>query len=110
MTEFSPTGLRLDAPSPGDIVTVRVKRRPKTATQPSHVEQLLGVRTIDDADNPQHYRMNNIWRVRAVNGGQAVVECLTSTMHKPDVWSIVHHEWFEASELWAALADKEPTP
>lgn len=113
----SSLGLRLDAPSPGDVVTVRVRRRPKQENQSPFGGGLLSMvgRDSDEADNAQHYRMNDIWRVVAVNGAQAVVESARPGSYnfgKREVWSVAHHEWFEASELLAALlpaqtADRE---
>ena len=116
MSDFlnpSRTGLRLDAPEPGDIVTVRVKHRPKTGnTQPSYGSQhpisLFTREDRDEADNPQHYRMTALWRVIAVNGGQAVVESLTGyDVGRREVWPVALHEWFEASELYEAFKFKE---
>lgn len=115
-TMTSSLGLRLDAPLPGDIVTVKVRRRPapKAGGGLSSGSMLTAVfgRDDDEADSAQHYRMNDVWRVVAVNGGQAVVECARPGSYnagRREVWSIAHHEWFEASELLAALtAPKEP--
>ncbi len=109
-TFTSSKGLRLDAPTAGDIVTVRVKRRPKhEAAQPGPLALLVGVgHGGDEADNPQHYRMNTLWRVLAVNAGQAVVECVYGYgKNRREIWSVAHHEWFEASELLAALEKKD---
>jgi hypothetical protein len=106
---LSRRGLRLDAPQVGDVVTVRVKPRPKmerTYSAGDTLTSLLGGRE-DEAFSPQHYRMNGLWRVKAVNGGQAVVEQLLSSVErKPEIWSIAHHEWFEASDLLDAMCPK----
>ena len=109
--QMSSAGILLDCPSPGDIVTVRVKRQPKRdhsqSLYPSPIAMLVG-EDRDEADNPQHYRMNAIWRVVASNAGQAVVEKLTGyDIGKREIWSVSHHEWFEASELYSALANRE---
>lgn len=106
-SKIAPTrkGLRLDAPEPGDIVTVKVKRQPKRETPaiPFGAEVMFG-RTTDEADNPQHYRMTGLWRVIAVNGGQAVVEGLEGYVDgRREIWPISLHEWFEASELYEAM-------
>ena len=104
MTEIftSSKGLKLDAPTVGDIVTVRIKRRPKHETlNPSPLALLTGT-NHDEADSPQHYRINNLWKVLAVNGGQAVVKCLSDGYYnkRKEIWSISHHEWFEAGDLF----------
>lgn len=100
-------GLELDAPSPGDIVTVLIRppsvKSPAPAG-PSLYNGLFGHREWAEHENPQHYRINAIWRVDAVNGAQAVVTALTGhAVGRREVWSIRHHRWFDASELWAAL-------
>lgn len=113
MTFDSPRGLRLDAPTAGDIVTVRVKPRPKHEPHPGigPLALLTGISHGDEAHNPQHYRMNNVWKVLAVNGGQAVVEGrLGYSKGKRELWSIAHHEWFEASDLLAALEAEDDQP
>jgi hypothetical protein len=103
---LSRKGLRLTAPEVGDYVTVRVRRQPKregTLGYGGIVAAMYG--DADEADAPQHYRINAIWRVVAVNGGQAVVECVTGYEKgkRREIWSIAHHEWFEASDLFDAL-------
>ena len=106
-------GLELDAPSVGDIVTVKLKPCPRrdlsasmfgTMMQPhlkvrDHIE--------DESKNPQHYRHTAIWRVIAANGGQAVVEQVTDGYGKGrrEVWAIDAHRWFEASELLEAIEE-----
>lgn len=109
MTQFgSAQGLRLDAPSPGDIVTVRVKRRPTKPIPRGDFGLLVLGSESDEADNPQHYRMTNIWRVIATNGGQAVVEALQGyNKGRREMWPIGLHEWFEAGELWDAMNEAQ---
>ena len=89
-------GLELDAPSAGDIVTVKLKPCPPRR---NHIE--------DESKNPQHYRHTAIWRVIAANGGQAVVEQVTDGYGKGrcEVWAIDAHRWFEASELLKAIEE-----
>lgn len=102
---FSNVGLKLDAPSPGDIVTVRIKPRPKRKSHSGHSRDELGVRLgrdldEDEATNAQHYRMNAIFKVIATNGGHAVVERMTGwDIGRRDTWPIALHDWYEASEL-----------
>lgn len=98
-------GLRLDAPEPGDIVTVKVKRRPRQENAMNPFGPVLTIgRDSDEADNPQHYRMTGLWRVIAVNGGQAVVEGIDGYVaERREIWPISLHEWFEASELYEAM-------
>jgi hypothetical protein len=119
MNTVKPTrlGLRLDAPEPGDIVTVKVRQRPQASPAPAYGERppsfsLFGSGDRDEADNPQHYRMTGLWKVLAVNGGQAVVESLGGyNAGRREMWPIHLHEWFEASELAAALSPPpEPEP
>lgn len=100
----SSKGIRLEVLTPGDIVTVKVKPRPQhETTTPSPLALLVGD-TKDEADSPQHYRMNNLWRVLAVNAGQVVIECVHGyAKGRREIWSISHHKWFEASELLEAL-------
>lgn len=81
--------------------------RPAPAQPREHrdslLAQLVGTRE-DEAYAPQHYRINAIWRVLAVNAGQAVVECVTGyDKGRRQTWSIAHHVWFEASDLLEAL-------
>lgn len=100
------TGLRLTAPQAGDVVTVRVKSNPKSEIVGDRSGGLRAA-VIDGAKNPHHYRMTTIFKVVAVNGGQAVVERLTG--YRPgarECWPIGLHEWFEASELFAALGEE----
>ncbi len=98
-------GLRLECPSPGDIVTVRVKPRPRftdfSSINPFGVE--------DGAYNPDHYRMNNIWRVLALNGGHIVVEQINKGYRqgRRETWTVHLHEWYEASELLEVLNSAE---
>lgn len=106
-------GLKLDAPEAGDIVTVRVKRRPKQqgneGVYGAGPLSLFAHGDTDEADNPQHYRMTALWRVVAVNGGQAVVESMSGyATGRREVWPIALHEWFEASELADALNPPPP--
>lgn len=101
--EIGRKGLRMEAPAAGDIVTVKVKRRPRRDTSTFGGLSLIEGDT-DEADNPQHYRMTAIWRVVAVNGGQAVVEGVEGySKGRREVWPVSLHEWFEASELYEAL-------
>lgn len=86
-------GLELEAPSPGDIVSVRLKPCPGTGLT-SVIE--------DQSTNPQHYRHTALWRVVAINGAHAVVEALTES-HRRELWVVNQHRWFDATELWEAL-------
>lgn len=108
---LTPTGLELESPSPGDLVTVRVRppRHYKPGMPPpSHL--MLGHPEYWEFENPQHYRHTAIWRVVSINAGHAVVE-----VHRPrfdhqkgrEVWPIAAHQWFDASELAAALDDDD---
>jgi hypothetical protein len=108
MTIVKPSrlGLKLDAPEPGDIVTVCVKPRPKQSQSGYGGGGLLSLigNTEDEAFSPQHYRMTTVWEVIATNGGQAVVKALNGyPADRREMWPIALHDWFEASELWAAL-------
>jgi tRNA G37 N-methylase Trm5 len=103
-------GLELDAPSAGDIVTVKLKPCPRRNMMAEvFLQPHLKVRDLveDESKNPQHYRHTAIWRVIAANGGQAVVEQVTDGYGKGrrEVWAIDAHRWFEASELLAALEE-----
>lgn len=100
----SKKGLKLDAPEPGDVVSVRVRKQTQRKSHPLFGE--MG----DGAENPQHYRMTELFRVVAVNGGSAVVEALGPHIKgRREVWPIALHDWFEASELAAALGLELPT-
>lgn len=101
---ITPEGLELDAPSPGDIVTVRI-RPPKVLPQGRPQPGLMfGTHDWWEWENPQHYRHTTIWRVVAVNGGQAVVEAASKQRDTGrEVWPIALHRWFEASTLLEAM-------
>lgn len=109
-------GLRLEAPEVGDIVTVRVKRRPQQERHHNPAVSFGGLRLFDtegdEADNPQHYRMTALLRVIAVNGGQAAVEFIGDGYNKGrrEVWPIALHEWFEAGDLFEAMQAKSANP
>ena len=106
-------GLELDAPSAGDIVTVKLKPCPRRDLSASMfgamMQPHLKVRDHieDESKNPQHYRHTAIWRVIAANGGQAVVEEVANGYSKArrEVWAIDAHRWFEASELLEAIEE-----
>ena len=92
-------GLELDAPSAGDIVTVKLKPCPRR-------DLIAGM--FDESENPRHYRHIAIWRVIAANDGQAVVEQVTDGYYgkgRREVWAIDAHRWFEASELLKAIEE-----
>lgn len=110
-------GLELDAPEAGDIVSVLIRppAKKRGPTAPSIFGPgLFGREEQAEHENPQHYRVTNLWRVVAVNGGHAVVKAVHGDNVKdpPEMWAIAHHRWFNASELHAALSavDSEPAP
>lgn len=111
---LSPRGLELEAPQPGDIVTVLI--RPPSTKAMATAEgwrprlSLFGGLGFEsewaEHENPQHYRVTRIWRVVAVNGAQAVVQALTgydAWKGKRETWPIARHRWFDATELWRAM-------
>ena len=116
MSEFAigRKGLELDAPSAGEIVTVKLRPCPRrdlsaslfgAMTQP-HVKVRDHVE--DESKNPHHYRHTAVWRVIAANGGQAVVEQATGyDKGRREVWAIDAHRWFEASDLLEAIQEAE---
>lgn len=107
-------GLELDAPSPGDIVTVLI--RPPSVKAPAPTAHPLSAlfgemcRERPEHENIYHYRHTSIWSVLATNGGQAVVKALTGydkDQRHPEIWTIKDHRWFDASSLWAAMQEHE---
>lgn len=114
MSEFQigRKGLKLDAPEAGDVVTVKLKPCPRKRMDsesifhgPRQPHQRSRDGIEDESKLPQHYRHTNVWRVVATNGGQAVVEQATKGYGhgRREVWAIDAHDWYEASELLAAL-------
>lgn len=104
MISFSRIGLRLDVPMVGDIVTVKVKRQPfeqNFAVHNCNITMTGGMK--DQANNPDNWKMNNLFVVRGINASQAVVEAIQYDKGKKYVWPIHLHEWYEASELADAL-------
>ena len=106
-------GLKLDAPVSGDVVTVKLKPCPRKRIDFGSMFSSPHLKVHDDIEdeskNPQHYRHTAIWRVLATNGGQAVVEQATGGYGKGrrEVWAVDAHDWYEASELLAALEDDD---
>lgn len=113
MSEFQlgQRGLRMDAPQAGDIVTVKLKPCPRQTFNIAGA--LLGSAALastveDESKNPHHYRHTAIWRVIAANGGQAVVEQLSGYSNgRREVWAIDAHDWFDATDLWAAMEEAD---
>lgn len=110
MTDFALGlhGLELDAPSAGDIVTVKLKpySRPENPVASLFTQPHLKTadRTYDESKNPHHYRHTTVLRVLAANAGQAVVEhAFGHDKGRREIWAIDAHRWFEASELLAVL-------
>lgn len=58
-------------------------------------------------ENINHYRVTGLWRVVSVNGGHAVVENVYGNWDgkekSRELWTIQHHRWFDATELYQAL-------
>ena len=102
--------LELDTPSPGDIVTVRI-RPPKAAHKAlaGLIEPLGRGLSPPNHENINHYRHTAIWEVLAVNGAHAVVRARTGygVGHEAEIWPIAMHRWFEAGELLAAVLGAE---
>lgn len=109
-------GLQLDAPSPGDVVSVKIKppaERKQKVSAAYTMPRLLAVNDIPDHENIHHYRVNAIWRVISANGSHAVVQGLTRPYASyREAWVIDHHLWFDAQELYEALvgADVQNEP
>lgn len=105
MTDYlTTTGLELEAPAPGDIVTVQI--RPPAHYKPGMPPPSFMGQWQErwEHENPHHYRTTSIWRVLAVNGGQAVVKAIGGfDKGKLETWGIRQHRWFDASELFAAM-------
>lgn len=105
-------GLEMNAPQAGDIVTVHVRPRTRSADRDRSLS--IGILTRSDQDEAelaQHYAMTAIWTVIAANGGQAVIEQVHPPV-KPGSWGwdfrrrvfpIHRYRWFEASALLDAV-------
>jgi hypothetical protein len=95
-------GLKLDALHSGDIISVKLK---KQSVHKSHSEENV---STDQHLNAQHYRMTNLFEVVSANAGQVAVKRLTGYGSGDiEVWPIHLHEFFEASDLFAAVKPKE---
>ncbi len=112
MTDYiSARGLRIDVPEVGDIVTVKIKP-PSGAKVSAHTRPTLldmiggGSNERPEHENIHHYRINAIWEVVAVNGGHTVVRPVWTAYgreSRAELWVTAHHEWYDASDLYAAL-------
>lgn len=107
---ISKDGLELDTPREGDIVTVLIK--PPSQKAPARIgSPMIGImggrEPPPDHENINHYRVNRIWRVVAVNGSHAVVEPVYGCHlkeRKREIWVVAQHRWFDASKLFEMLS------
>jgi hypothetical protein len=114
---LSDRGRELKTLETGDLVTLLIRPPVEREKVPAHqrLPSLFATgNRMADEQNPRHYRVKAIWRVLAVNGAHAAVECVYGPPAGcREMISIPHHRWFEARDLYEALTsvagDKDNT-